>query len=104
MKIKIQDPNIPLNTHLWIFYLYIFIFLLIFIPLFLKDALSWAAYNQVAREICEGDGIICLLAAKALPWAALVLLGVSFHLIYKAFFSADANATGSARWNCGPKA
>lgn len=90
MKIKIQDPNLSIISHLWIFYLYIFIFLLIFIPLFLKDALSWAAYNQVAREICEGDGIICLLAAKALPWAALALLGVSFHLIYKAFFSADA--------------
>ena len=90
MKIKIQDPNLSIISHLWIFYLYIFIFLLIFIPLFLKDALSWAAYNQVAREICEGDGMICLLAAKALPWLALALLGVSFHLIYKAFFSADA--------------
>ena len=90
MKIKIQDPNLSIVSHLWIFYLYIFIFLLIFIPLFLKDALSWAAYNQVAREICEGDGITCLLVAKALPGAALALLGVSFHLIYKAFFSADA--------------
>ena len=90
MKIKIQDPNLSIISHLWIFYLYIFIFLLIFIPLFLKDALSWAAYNQVALDFCKGDGMICLLAAKALPWAALALLGVSFHLIYKAFFSADA--------------
>ncbi len=90
MKIKIKDPSITLNSHFWILYLYIFIFLLVFILLLLKDAFSWAAYNQFALEICEGNGLVCLLAAKALPWAALALLGVCLYLIYEAFFSAKA--------------
>ena len=90
MKIKIQDPSLTLNSHFWILYLYIFIFLLVFMLLMLKDAFSWAAYNQVALEFCKGDGITCLLVAKLFPWLALALLGVSIYLIYAAFFSANA--------------
>ena len=91
MKIKIKDNDINISTQLWIFCLYIFIFLVVFIPLMSeKGSFSWAAYKHLALEICEGEGLDCLLAIKMLPWIILVLLGLSIQLIYKAFFSANA--------------
>ncbi|MCI5821159.1 MAG: hypothetical protein MR039_05435 [Elusimicrobia bacterium] len=76
MKIKIKDPSITLGSHFWISCLYIVLFIIIFIPLLQdKGAFSWAAYNQISAEICEGEGLMCVLVFKVLPWGFFVTLG-----------------------------
>ena len=91
MKIKIKDPANLLGSHSWIAYLYIFIFMLALSPLMWeKGSFSWAAYNQLALEICEGRGMICLFAFKIFPWLALALVGLTIYRIYTIFFSAKA--------------
>ena len=88
MKIKIKDPSTLFGAHSWIALLYIFIFMLAISPLMWeKGSFSWAAYNQFALEICEGNGIVCLLAFKIFPWLALALVGLTIYRIYTIFFS-----------------
>lgn len=68
MKVKIKDPANLLGSHSWIAYLYIFIFMLALSPLMWeKGSFSWAAYNQLALEICEERGMICFLRSKYSP-------------------------------------
>ena len=93
MKIKIKDPSITLGSHFWISCLYIVLFIIIFIPLLQdKGAFSWAAYNQISAEICEGEGLMCVLVFKVLPWGFLLLLGMPVYSIYRAFFSTKAKS------------
>lgn len=91
MKIKIKDPSTLVGAHSWIALLYIFIFMLASSPLMWeKGSFSLAAYNQFALEICEGRGIVCLLAFKIFPWLALAFVGLMIYRIYTIFFSANA--------------
>ena len=91
MKIKIKDPSTLVGAHSWIALLYIFIFMLALSPLMWeKGSFSLAAYNQFALEICEGRGIVCLLAFKIFPWLALAFVGLMIYRIYTIFFSANA--------------
>ena len=88
MKVKIKDPANLFGAHSWIAYLYIFIFMLALSPLMWeKGSFSWAAYNQLALEICEGRGMICFFAFKIFPWLALALVGLTIYRIYTIFFS-----------------
>ena len=88
MKVKIKDPATLFGARSWIAYLYIFIFMLALSPLMWeKGSFSWAAYNQLALEICEGRGMICFFAFKIFPWLALALVGLTIYRIYTIFFS-----------------
>ena len=88
MKIKIKDPATLFGAHSWIALLYIFIFMLALSPLMWeKGSFSWAAYNQFALEICEGNGMICFFALQIFPWLALALVGLTIYRIYTIFFS-----------------
>lgn len=91
MKVKIKDPSTLVGAHSWIALLYIFIFMLAISPLMWeKGSFSWAAYNQFALEICEGNGMICFFALQIFPWLALALVGLTIYRIYTIFFSANA--------------
>ena len=91
MKIKIKDPATLFGAHSWIALLYIFIFMLALSPLMWeKGSFSWAAYNQFALEICEGNGMICFFALQIFPWLALAFVGLMIYRIYTIFFSANA--------------
>ena len=91
MKIKIKDPSTLVGSHSWIALLYIFIFMLaLSLLMWEKGSFSLAAYNQFALEICEGRGIVCLLAFKIFPWLALAFVGLMIYRIYTIFFSANA--------------
>ena len=88
MKVKIKDPATLFGAHSWIALLYIFIFMLAISPLMWeKGSFSWAAYNQFALEICEGNGMICFFALQIFPWLALALVGLTIYRIYTIFFS-----------------
>ena len=91
MKVKIKDPATLFGAHSWIALLYIFIFMLALSPLMWeKGSFSWAAYNQFALEICEGNGMICFFALQIFPWLALAFVGLMIYRIYTIFFSANA--------------
>lgn len=89
MKIKIKDPSTLFGAHFWIAYLYIFIiFMLALSPLMReKGSFSWAAYTQLALEICEEHGMICFFAFKIFPCLALALVSLTIYRIYTIFFS-----------------
>lgn len=89
MKLKIKDPSTLFGAHFWIALLYIIFIFMLMLGTFMwgKGSFSWAAYNQFALEICEGRGIVCLLAFKIFPWLALAFVGLTIYRIYTIFFS-----------------
>lgn len=89
MKLKIKDPSTLFGAHFWIALLYIIFIFMLTLGTFMwgKGSFSWAAYNQFALEICEGRGIVCLLAFKIFPWLALAFVGLTIYRIYTIFFS-----------------